>query len=153
MFAGPPSSNSVLTANTRVLRDATFQGIARRHACTPEQLAMRLALQMNMVILTGTKDFSGHAKQVPLHYCFERTHSHPCLIYVNMFPSQDLALVENYPNITLLPQEDFTNLMLATSTTYAQPPNPETTGSNKRVRRRHMPQPPRPREYGRSSGV
>ncbi len=45
---------SILTANERVIRSSLVHGIARRHQRTPAQVIFRFALQLGMIVLTGT---------------------------------------------------------------------------------------------------
>jgi diketogulonate reductase-like aldo/keto reductase len=45
---------SLLTANEGVLRGALVHGIARRHQQSPAQVILRFALQLGMIVLTGT---------------------------------------------------------------------------------------------------
>ncbi len=45
---------SLLTANEQVLRGSLVHNIARRHQCAPAQVILRFALQLGMIVLTGT---------------------------------------------------------------------------------------------------
>ena len=47
---------SLLTANQREMASVTVTGIAARHARTPAQVIFRFALDLGMIVLTGTTD-------------------------------------------------------------------------------------------------
>ena len=47
---------SLLTANRGVLTHPDVQRIAKRHGCGAEQVVFRFALQVGMIVLTGTTD-------------------------------------------------------------------------------------------------
>ena len=53
---------SLLTANTRELRDARVEAIAERHGRTVPQIVFRFAMQVGMIPLTGTTS-EAHMKQ------------------------------------------------------------------------------------------
>ena len=65
---------SLLTANQRVVRSSLVYKIARRHQRAPTQVIVRFALQLGMVVLTGTTNPQHMAEDLAL-YDFELTHA------------------------------------------------------------------------------
>lgn len=63
---------SLLTANQRVVRSSLVHDIARRHQRDPAQVILRLALQLEMLVLTGTTNAQHMADDLAV-YEFELT--------------------------------------------------------------------------------
>jgi diketogulonate reductase-like aldo/keto reductase len=63
---------SLLTANEQVLRGSRVHDIARRHQCAPAQVILRFALQLGMIVLTGTTNAQHLADDLGV-YDFELT--------------------------------------------------------------------------------
>jgi diketogulonate reductase-like aldo/keto reductase len=63
---------SLLTANEQVLRGSRVHDIARRHQRAPAQVILRFALQLGMIVLTGTTNTQHMADDLAV-YDFELT--------------------------------------------------------------------------------